>query len=200
MVLQSLAQKTEHLKWLKQLRLEEAKRQPLPVAEKPCDCKAWLKAKARQKMSAHKPKPHQAVARDTGLVLLASAPPKQERNHAYNHSFEMGVATWYHVPVESLTQYAHEQINQVGYLALGITRSDLIERTATHLYQILSVQQLPRHMLTVAQSGALKASESMYWLFALGESVPLAQPIVGFPAGFAVKLVTQTEFIDMERF
>lgn len=186
----SLAQKTAHLKWLKALR--PCNRAMPEVAAKSCDCRVWLKQQAKKQV-IHKPRV--VAVKPVELVLLASAAPKAQRDRDYNRRFEQGAAGWYHVPACSLQDYADEQIQAVAYLAIGITQVGLAERSAPHLYAVVSVQQLPRHMLTVEQSGSLIASTEPYWLFELSHSVVLAQPITHYPQGFSAKLSVASELL-----
>lgn len=190
----TLNEKTQHLKWLKQLKAEASQRaarvQPQPS---PCDCKAWLK----KKVSQNKPRKPVLPPSAPKLVLLASAAPKNARHHAYNLAFEQGTAAWYHIPFEALP-YDEETILNIGYVAIGATKPGTAERCATHLWRVLSVQLMPRHMLTVEQSGALKASEALYWLFELGESVMLAQSISGFRPPFCAVIVSQADFMHLK--
>ncbi len=191
----SLAQKTAHLKWLKALRASaQSQAEELP---KPCDCQQWLKQQAK-KQAVHKPRA--AESKPAELILLASAAPKAQRNSDYNRRFEQGTAGWYHIPASSLQGYTDEQLQAVAYLAIGITQTGVAERNATHLYAVTSVQQLPRHMLTVEQSGRLVASDEPYWLFELSHSVVLAQPITHYPTHFSAKLSLAEQLLTEHQF
>ncbi len=131
-------------------------------------------------------------------VLIAPAPPKNLRNHEYNLAFEQGRANWYHLPVTSVQGYSEAQIRQVGFCALGTTAEGMGERGVHYVWRVKSVHKLPRHVLTVAQSGALKPSESLYWLFELEDQpLVLKQPIIGFPQHFALKLSVFSEIIGV---
>lgn len=191
----SLAQKTAHLKWLKALRASAQSQ--AEEAPKPCDCQHWLKQQAK-KQAVHKPRA--AESKPAELILLASAAPKAQRNSDYNRRFEQGTAGWYHIPASSLQGYADEQLQAVAYLAIGITQTGVAERNATHLYAVTSVQQLPRHMLTVEQSGRLVASDEPYWLFELSHSVVLAQPITHYPTHFSAKLSLAEQLLTEHQF
>lgn len=191
----TLAQKTAHLKWLKALRVSA--QSVVEAAPKPCDCQHWLKQQAK-KQAIHKPRV--VEAKPVELVLLASAAPKAQRDSQYNRRFEQGTAGWYHIPASSLQGYADEQLQAVAYLAIGITQTGVAERNATHLYAVTSVQQLPRHMLTVEQSGRLVASDEPYWLFELSHSVVLAQPITHYPTHFSAKLSLAEQLLTEHQF
>lgn len=191
----SLAQKTAHLKWLKALRVSA--QSVVEEAPKPCDCQHWLKQQAK-KQAVHKPRVVEAKLVE--LVLLASAAPKAQRNSDYNRRFEQGTAGWYHIPASSLSDYSEGQIQAIAYLAIGITQTGVSERTAPYLYAVTGVTQVPRHMLTVEQSGCLVASEQIYWLFELSHSVALAKPITHFTRPFAVKLAQANDLLHTHSF
>lgn len=191
-----LAQKTAHLKWLKSWQLRT---KPLVSVESApaCNCHAWLKQQTRKQL-IHKPR--MPEIKPIELVLLAPAAPKSARNFEYNRRFEQGEARWYHVPVTSLQDYSDEQIHAIAYLAIGVTQSGVADRTAPYLYAVGSVKCLARHMLTIEQSGALKASEESYWLFELTHSVPLAKPIIEFVQPFAAKLAKASDLLHTHSF
>jgi len=193
----SLSQKTAHLKWLKALRASSARAAETPSSNRDCDCKAWLKQQTR-KQAVHKPRLPEV--KPVELVLLASAAPKSARNFDYNRRFERGEANWYHIPASSLQDYSDEQIHAIAYLAIGITQAGVAERTAPYLYAVDGVSILPRHMLTVAQAGALKASEEAYWLFELTRSVPLANPVSDFVQPFSAKLAKANDLLHTHSF
>ena len=195
-MMSELAQKTAHLKWLKAIRASSTLAAP-PTPSPTCDCKAWLKRQTRQQTV---PKPRLPEIKPLELVLLAAAAPKSARQADYNRRFEQGAAGWYHIPASSLQDYTDEQIRSIAYAAIGITQTGVAERRAPFLYAVASVQKLPRHMLTVEQSGHLVASDAEYWLFELSHSVVLAQPIRDYPQSFAVKLSVATELLEQTCF
>lgn len=184
-----LKAKTQRLKFEQQMkRIESA-----PVADSavvPCDCHQWLLAHAR-KISPKKPKP---MIAQPALVLVAPAAPKNLRNSAYNQRFEQGAAAWYHVPAVSLQEYNDAQINAIRYAALGTTVAGMGERSAKYLWRVLSVQLVPRHVLSVEQSGVLKASDEPYWLFELADARLLPEPIVGFGQIFSAEILPFSVF------
>jgi hypothetical protein len=192
----SLAQKTAHLKWLKAIRAS-SEVVPQEPQMRGCDCRIWLKQQA-QKQAIHKPRV--VEAKPVELVLLASAAPKAQRDSDYNRRFEQGSAGWYHIPARSLQDYSDEQLRDVAYLAIGTTQTGAAERSAHHLYAVASVQNLPRHMLTVEQSGSLVASAEPYWLFELSHSVVLAQAITHYPKTFSVKLAVASQLLSHHDF
>lgn len=192
----SLAQKTAHLKWLKAIRTS-AVAVPQEHQARDCHCRTRPKQQA-QKQVVHKPRVVQP--KSVELVLLASAAPKAQRDSDYNRRFEQGSANWYHIPASTMQAYSEAQIQAIAYLALGITQAGVSERQAPYLYAVRSVRCLPRHMLTVAQSGALKASEAAYWLFELADSVLLEHPITHFISPFSLKLVKATDLLHTYSF
>jgi hypothetical protein len=99
-----------------------------------------------------------------------------------------------------LQEYNDAQINAIRYAALGTTVAGMGERSAKYLWRVLSVQLVPRHVLTVEQAGSLKASDEPYWLFELGESVSLANPITDFPAYFSAIIAPAMALIDTSSF
>lgn len=192
----SLAQKTAHLKWLKAIRASSGA-VPQEAQVRDCDCRIWLKQQAKKK-AVHKPRV--VEAKHVELVLLASAAPKVQRDSDYNRRFEQGSAGWYHIPARSVQNYSDEQLRDVAYLAIGTTQAGTAERSAHHLYAVSSVQSLPRHMLTVEQSGSLVASAEPYWLFELSHSVVLAQAITHYPQTFSVKLAVAGQLLSHHNF
>lgn len=192
----SLAQKTAHLKWLKAIRASSGA-VPQESQVRDCDCRIWLKQQAK-KQAIHKPRV--VEAKPVELVLLASAAPKAQRDSDYNRRFEQGSAGWYHIPARSLQDYSDEQLRDVAYLAIGTTQAGTAERSAHHLYAVSSVQNLPRHMLTVEQSGSLVASAEPYWLFELSHSVVLAQAITHYPQTFSAKLAVAGQLLSHHNF
>lgn len=192
----SLAQKTAHLKWLKAIRASSVV-VPQESQVRDCDCRIWLKQQAK-KQAVHKPRV--VEAKHVELVLLASAAPKAQRDSDYNRRFEQGLAGWYHIPARSVQNYSDEQLRDVAYLAIGTTQAGTVERSAHHLYAVSSVQNLPRHMLTVDQSGRLVASAEPYWLFELSHSVPLANPIRDFVQPFSVKIAKANDLLHTHSF
>lgn len=123
------------------------------------------------------------------ITLIVPAPPKNLRNHDYNLAFEQGTAVWYHLPCQSVHGYADEQIQQVRFCALGTTSAGMGERAVHYVWRVKSVRKLPRHYLTIVQSGALKASDQPYWLFEFdGAPIRLSHPLIGFPQHFSLKL------------
>lgn len=192
----SLAQKTAHLKWLKAIRASSGV-VPQESQVRDCDCRIWLKQQAK-KQAVHKPRV--VEAKHVELVLLASAAPKAQRDSDYNRRFEQGSAGWYHIPARSVQNYSDEQLRDVAYLAIGTTQAGTAERSAHHLYAVSSVQNLPRHMLTVEQSGSLVASAEPYWLFELLHSVVLAQAITHYPQTFSAKLAVAGQLLSHHNF
>lgn len=192
-MLAQLRKKTAQLKWLKTLKTEQLARCPVVSVAPPCDCRAWLKRQANKRPSIKKPAV--AMPKVTPLLLVAPAAPKQQRNADYNRRFEQGEANWYHIPAVSLQGYRDDQIQAIRYVALGVTRPGMAERVATHLYAVGSVELIPRHMLTVEQSGSLKASDAPYWLFSLTESVVLSQPIIDFEQAFTAKIAVAEQLL-----
>lgn len=192
----SLAQKTAHLKWLKAIRASSGA-VPQESQVRDCDCRIWLKQQAK-KQAVHKPRV--VEAKHVELVLLASAAPKAQRDSDYNRRFEQGSAGWYHIPARSVQNYSDEQLRDVAYLAIGTTQAGTAERSAYHLYAVSSVQNLPRHMLTVEQSGSLVASAEPYWLFELSHSVVLAQAITHYPQTFSAKLAVAGQLLSHHNF
>ncbi|MCL4555608.1 MAG: hypothetical protein M1572_01780 [Gammaproteobacteria bacterium] len=192
----SLAQKTAHLKWLKAIRASSGV-VPQESQVRDCDCRIWLKQQAK-KQAVHKPRV--VEAKHVELVLLASAAPKAQRDSDYNRRFEQGSAGWYHIPARSVQNYSDEQLRDVAYLAIGTTQAGTAERSAHHLYAVSSVQNLPRHMLTVEQSGSLVASAEPYWLFELSHSVVLAQAITHYPQTFSAKLAVAGQLLSHHNF
>lgn len=192
----SLAQKTAHLKWLKAIRASSGV-VPQESQVRDCDCRIWLKQQAK-KQAVHKPRV--VEAKHVELVLLASAAPKAQRDSDYNRRFEQGSAGWYHIPARSVQNYSDEQLRDVAYLAIGTTQAGIAERSAHHLYAVSSVQNLPRHMLTVEQSGSLVASAEPYWLFELSHSVVLAQAITHYPQTFSAKLAVAGQLLSHHNF
>lgn len=192
----SLAQKTAHLKWLKAIRASSGA-VPQESQVRDCDCRIWLKQQAK-KQAVHKPRV--VEAKHVELVLLASAAPKAQRDSDYNRRFEQGSAGWYHIPARSMQNYSDEQLRDVAYLAIGTTQAGTAERSAHHLYAVSSVQNLPRHMLTVEQSGSLVASAEPYWLFELSHSVVLAQAITHYPQTFSAKLAVASQLLSHHNF
>jgi hypothetical protein len=197
-MLAQLRKKTAQLKWLKTLKTEQTARCPVANVAAPCDCRAWLTRQANKRTSIKKPPAR--VAKTTPLLLVAPAAPKQQRNAEYNRRFEQGEAAWYHIPAAALQDYHDAQIQSIRYVALGITRPGIADRVATHLYAVGSVALLPRHMLTVEQSGSLKASDTPYWLFSLTESVALAQPIRDFSPTFMAKIAVADQLLTTHSF
>lgn len=191
----TLAQKTAHLKWLKALRVSA--QSVVEAAPKPCDCQHWLKQQAK-KQAIHKPRV--VEAKPVELVLLASAAPKAQRDSQYNRRFEQGTAGWYHIPASSLTDYSEVHIQSIAYVAIGITQAGVSERCAPYLYAVTGVTQVPRHMLTVEQSGSLVASEQLYWLFELSHSVALAKPITHFTRPFVAKIAQANDLLHTHSF
>lgn len=192
----SLAQKTAHLKWLKAIRASSGV-VPQESQVRDCDCRIWLKQQAK-KQAVHKPRV--VEAKHVELVLLASAAAKAQRDSDYNRRFEQGSAGWYHIPARSVQNYSDEQLRDVAYLAIGTTQAGTAERSAHHLYAVSSVQNLPRHMLTVEQSGSLVASAEPYWLFELSHSVVLAQAITHYPQTFSAKLAVAGQLLSHHNF
>lgn len=192
----SLAQKTAHLKWLKAIRASSGV-VPQESQVRDCDCRIWLKQQAK-KQAVHKPRV--VEAKHVELVLLASAAAKAQRDSDYNRRFEQGSAGWYHIPARSVQNYSDEQLRDVAYLAIGTTQAGTAERSAHHLYAVSSVQNLPRHMLTVEQSGSLVASAEPYWLFELSHSVVLAQAITHYPKTFSAKLAVASQLLSHHDF
>ena len=192
-----LKAKTQSLKFEQRLK-RITERNTLLVASEPCNCKVWLKAQARKQTPVKKPTPKLV---EFPLTLVAPAAPKNLRNHDYNLTFEQGVAGWYHLPVSVLAEkYDDALIEQTRYCALGTTVSGMGERSAKFLWSVLSVQQLPRHVLSIEQSGSLKASDEPYWLFELGDAVALEKPVLNFPQHFAAKLTLKSEILEKQDF
>lgn len=193
--MKDLKAKTQSLKFERRLR-QITERHALPIASEPCNCKAWLKKQVRKQTPIQKPQPKLV---EFPLTLVAPAAPKNARNHDYNVAFEQGLARWYHLPVAALAdKYDDELIEQLRYCALGTTVAGMGERSVKFLWSVLSVQQLPRHVLTVEQAGNLKASAEPYWLFELGDAVPLEKPILNFPQHFATKLTLKSEVLEKQ--
>jgi hypothetical protein len=195
-MMKDLKAKTQSLKFERRLR-QITERHALPIASEPCNCKAWLKKQVRKQAPVKKV--NQLPSRPA-MVLIASAAPKNHRNSDYNRRFEQGSACWYHIPATSLQRYDNTLIESIRYCALGTTATGMGERSANYLWAVHSVQLVPRHILTVEQAGSLKASDEPYWLFELGESVSLANPITDFPAYFSAIIAPAMALIDTSSF
>lgn len=192
-----LKAKTQSLKFEQRLK-RITERNAVPIALEPCNCKAWLKAQVRKQTPVKKPVPKLV---EFPLTLVAPAAPKNVRNHDYNLAFEQGTAGWYHLPVAAFSdQYDDELIEQTRYCALGTTVAGMGERSVKFLWSVLSVQQLPRHVLSVEQAGSLKASDEPYWLFELGDALALDKPVFNFPQHFAAKLTLKSEILEKQDF
>jgi hypothetical protein len=192
-----LKAKTKRLKFEQRLK-RITERNAVPIAPEPCNCKAWLKAQVRKQTPVKKPVPKLV---EFPLTLVAPAAPKNVRNHDYNLAFEQGTAGWYHLPVAAFSdQYDDELIEQTRYCALGTTVAGMGERSVKFLWSVLSVQQLPRHVLSVEQAGSLKASDEPYWLFELGDALALDKPVFNFPQHFAAKLTLKSEILEKQDF
>jgi hypothetical protein len=194
--MKDLKAKTQRLKFERLLR-QIAERHVLPISPEPCDCQHWLKQQAK-KQAIHKPRV--VETKPVELVLLASAAPKAQRNSDYNRRFEQGTAGWYHIPASSLADYSEAHIQSIAYVAIGITQAGVSERSAPYLYAVTSVSKVPRHMLTVEQSGSLVASEQLYWLFELSHSVLLAKPITHFTRPFVAKIAQAKDLLHTHSF
>jgi hypothetical protein len=192
-----LKAKTKRLKFEQRVK-RITERNAVPIAPEPCNCKAWLKAQVRKQTPVKKPVPKLV---EFPLTLVAPAAPKNVRNHDYNLAFEQGTAGWYHLPVAAFSdQYDDELIEQTRYCALGTTVAGMGERSVKFLWSVLSVQQLPRHVLSVEQAGSLKASDEPYWLFELGDALALDKPVFNFPQHFAAKLTLKSEILEKQDF
>jgi len=195
--MKDLTAKTQRLKFERRLRRVTDTPVTMRLPE-PCHCKDWLKAQVRKQTPVKKPT---RKLLEFPLTLVAPAAPKNARNHDYNVAFERGEAAWYHLPVAALAdKYDDELVEQVRYCALGTTVSGMGERSVKYLWPVLSVQQLPRHVLTVAQAGSLKASDEPYWLFELGDARALKQAVANFPQHFAAKLTLKSEVLVQQDF
>lgn len=195
-MVKNLKAKTQSLKFERRLR-QITERHVLPISPEPCDCRVWLKQQAKKQV-IHKPRV--VEAKPVELVLLASAAPKAQRDSQYNRRFEQGTAGWYHIPASSLTDYSEAHIQSIAYVAIGITQSGVSEHSAPYLYAVTNVTQVPRHMLTVEQSGSLVASEQFYWLFELSHSVVLAKPITHFTRPFVAKIAQANDLLHTHSF
>jgi len=195
--MKDLVAKTQRLKFERRLR-RVTDDSIVSTHPESCNCKAWLKTQVRKQTPIKKPvsKPVEFP-----LTLVAPAAPKNARHHDYNLAFEQGLARWYHLPVAALAdKYEDELVELVRYCALGTTVAGMGERSVKFLCPVLSVQQLPRHVLSVEQAGSLKASDEPYWLFELGEAVPMEKPVINFPQHFAVKLSLKSEVLAQQDF
>lgn len=192
-----LTAKTQRLKFERRLR-RVADSPIVSCLPEPCDCKTWLKTQVRKQTPIRKPS---LKLVEFPLTLVAPAAPKNARNHGYNAAFEQGVAGWYHLPVAALSdKYDDDLIEQVRYCALGTTVAGMGERSVKFLWSVLSVQQLPRHVLSVEQAGSLKASDEPYWLFELGDALALDKPIINFPQHFVAKLTLKSQALAQQDF
>ncbi|MFA0626638.1 DUF2357 domain-containing protein [Vibrio sp. 10N.222.49.A3] len=122
------------------------------------------------------------------LVLISKLGESREQDYIDN--FNNGLAEWFHIPVSVFDQKFGKHIAQeLRYLAvIENSESPLV---ITMVYRIKKAMLSQRDEISAKQAGikVSKVGKSQYWLFELGEAIPLKQAIQHAPtAGFRQSL------------
>ena len=118
--------------------------------------------------------------RYSDLTLAAPMGPIKGRDKDYLQRFEEGLAGWYHIRLSATEKKSIARITmrEVRYCAIAVYHGGGAERIITHIYEVKSVKLVKRCDMDIHQAGKVdSANNEEYWLFELGYSRPLVQPL-----------------------
>jgi uncharacterized protein len=120
-----------------------------------------------------------SIERHRDLTLVASLGDNTVRSAGYFTQFESGNAPWYHMPLATtvLRSVGIEVMQQVRFCALAVRHGSEAHKCIKYVYEVKSIRLAPRNSLDLLQAGSISTKTADYWLFELGSSVALAQPI-----------------------
>lgn len=134
------------------------------------------------------------LGRYKDLTLAASLGSRRDKK--YVERFRKGTAGWYHMPLTTTDNKAIERnvIREIRYCAIGVHHTGSPDRVITHLYEVKSVRMMKRCHLSAEQTGIIDSSnEDSYWLFELGYSISLLQPVTMPVRTFKFQLTSAAE-------
>ena len=118
------------------------------------------------------------------LVMTAVVAGSKERSPDYLKRFADGSAMWYHVPTEQFKEknFGFHVAHEIRYFGLGVnTPGNAGSKSIERLWPVNSVELLPRSEINIEQAGSSSESDKMYFLFKLGKSLTLKDPISRVP-------------------
>jgi uncharacterized protein len=138
------------------------------------------------------------------LTLMGVTALMSSRTAVYNQALEAGKLQFYHIPCSTAERSKIENnvINEIGFCCPVYQCNTAGDRVASHAYVVKSVEKIMRGKITPDQSGSLLVSsrnEEFYWMFTLGQSFRLINPVSATALDFAGKeylLLTELTSID----
>jgi hypothetical protein len=118
--------------------------------------------------------------RYSDLTLAAPMGPIKGRDKDYLQRFKEGLAGWYHIRLSTTEKKSIARITmrEVRYCAIAVYHGGGAERIITHIYEVKSVKLVKRCDMDIHQAGKVDSgNDKEYWLFELGYSRPLVQPL-----------------------
>ena len=139
------------------------------------------------------------IERYSDLTMVASLGDNAPRGATYFDAFKNGSAKWYHLPLGTSDKREMEAdlIKKVRYCALAVKHTDSSARSIRFVYPVNSIAIVSRHKITQVQAGLVSNSTEDYWLFELGASIPIANPIEVIPDDGHFKL-TLTKLLALK--
>lgn len=119
------------------------------------------------------------IVRYADLTLAAPLGPVIGRDEQYKQRFLNGTAGWYHIPLKTTDKKSivRNAMREVRHCAIAVPHMGQ-GKIITYLYEVKSVRLVKRCDLNIEQAGKLDAgNDAEYWLFELGFSRPLPQPL-----------------------
>lgn len=143
-------------------------------------------------------------AKYSNLTLMGVTAAKASRSDQYNQALEGGTLGFYHTPCSTAARSRIENnvITEIGFCCPVYQTNAEGDRVAKYAYVVRSIERVLRSSITLDQSGSLTTSSrdnEFYWLFTLGQSFPLVNPVLATASDFESKqylLLTELSSID----
>lgn len=142
-----------------------------------------------------------SLYRDLTIVFSGSVPNRTEE---YQQNQREGKLAFYHTRLLATERQQIERhvINEVRYLSVAISDVDnSAMQSVQYVYPVSKVELIKREALTEKQAGTVGISSSNqdYWLFTLGKSIKISEPLLrSTPEHFEV-LLTDLNKLREER-
>ena len=134
------------------------------------------------------------------LIFVAQAGP--DRTPDYIEGFRKGTAKWYHTRDEALHRehIPLRVINDITHVAVAVPAT-ATSSAVWRVFEVAHVTLCARDQISELQAGTAKhGSKGNYWLFMLGDSATLPEPItLADEDGFKLGICTQSDLLKASR-
>ena len=131
--------------------------------------------------------------------LVMTARLGNKRSLEYIQAFRAGTARIYHIPVSTFkTRFDAVLINEVAYLAIAAFDDGDVDAVISHVWPVISVKVLERHeVANLDAGGESQVKAEKYYVFELGQSMPLANPLVDVPSSGADRFRASMKLVEL---